>query len=140
VGEVFAGFVCGYVLALASTPLLALLFVRLSASNELMQRLFPAGASTLSLGVILHGALFFFWTAVGIVLGLVLLAMEDAGAVAGSPNGAFTLFVAGLTLAVVAPIAVISARIRPAALLGALLVVAVFGWLMPHMAGWSRFE
>ena len=139
-GEVFAGFVCGYALAIASTPLLATLLVKLRSGNELMMRLLPEGTSTVGLGVIVHGGLFLFWTAAGILLGLVLLAMGDTNAALGTAHPPFSLFVFGLTVAVGAPLIALLPRVRTAALLATLFVVLIFGWLMPHMAGWSNFE
>lgn len=138
--EVFAGFVAGYVLALLSTPLLAFVLLRLRAEGGLFGRLLPAGVSAISVGVLVHGALFVFWTGLGIVLGLVLLAMRDAGGAVGSRNGAFSLFVAALALALVAPLVVLLPAFRRLVLAGALLVVLVFGWLMPYLAEWSSFE
>jgi hypothetical protein len=140
VGEVFAGFVCGYILALVSTPLLAMVLLRLRSGSELFARLLPPGVSALSLSVLLHGALFMFWTAVGILLGLILLAMEDAGAAAGSRNAAYSLFVAGLVLALAAPVVIAVRPLRQMGLVCAVAALVVFGWLMPYMAEWSNFE
>jgi hypothetical protein len=137
--EVFAGFVAGYAMALLSTPVVAIAIVRLRATSPLLARLFPEGISATPLAVILHGALFLFWTALGIVLGLMLLAMRDSGEAIGSLNGAFTLLVIGLTLAIVAPIVIVLRQVRPAVLLAGLTVVLVFGWLMPYLADWSNF-
>jgi hypothetical protein len=64
---------------------------------------------------------------------------DEAGAI-GSANAPFTLFVAGLALAIGAPFVVVLPRLRPAALTGVVLFLLVFGWLMPHMAGWTTFE
>jgi hypothetical protein len=102
--------------------------------------LFPAGVSIVSLGVLLHGALFLFWTGLGIVLGLVLLAMRDADGALGSRNAPFSLFVAGVTFALVAPIAIAVRPLRQMSLLCALFVLLIFGWLMPYLAEWSTFE
>ena len=138
--EVFAGFVSGYALALLSTPPLALTLLRLRATSDLLGRLLPVGSSAVAVAVVLHGALFFFWTGVGLLLGLVLLAMDEGDAAAGSANAPFSLFVAAATLALVAPFAVIARRLRPLILLSAALVLAVFGWLMPYLAEWSSFD
>ena len=138
--EVFAGFVCGYLLALISTPLLAIVLLRLRTGSELLGRLLPPGVSALSLSVLLHGALFLFWTAAGILLGLVLLAMGDAGDAVGSLNPPFSLFVAGLTLALAAPVVIVLRAVRRPALICAVAAVLVFGWLMPYMAEWSNFD
>ncbi len=138
--EVFAGFVAGYILALLSTPLLAITLLRLRAAGGLVARIFPAGVSALSLGVLLHGALFLFWTGLGIVLGLVLLAVGNAEGALGSANGPFSLLVVALVFALVAPLAIAVPSLRRAAVACALCAVAVFGWLMPYLARWSRFD
>ena len=138
--QVFAGLVCGYALALLLTPVLALVLLKLRLTSELLSRLLPAGASAVRIGVLLHGALFLCSTVLGILLGLVLLAMRDAGGALGSANGPFSLFVGGLTLAASAPVIILLRRFRPATLACALLVLGVFGWLMPHMAGWVTFD
>jgi hypothetical protein len=45
-----------------------------------------------------------------------------------------------ITLAVVAPIVVLLPSIRVTGIASSVVVVLVFGWLMPYMAGWSRFD
>ena len=138
--QVFAGFVCGYLLALLSTPLLAIALLRLRAGSELLARLLPPEVPAVGVGVLLHGALFLLWTGLGIVLGLVLLAMEGGEAALGSRNLAFTLLVFGLVLAIAAPLIALARGARFAAITGTVAVVLVFGWLMPHMAEWTRFD
>ena len=139
-GQVFAGFVAGYGLALLTTPLLAYVLFRLRAGSELLMRMFPREAPLVAVAMLLHGALTFVLTALGIVLGLVLLAMEDAGGAAGSLNWPYTLFVAAMTLAGVAPIFALFRPFRRAIAAYSLVFVAVFGWLMPYLAGWSKFD
>jgi hypothetical protein len=140
VAEVFAGFVAGYILALISTPLVSLTLLRLRAGNGLLSRLLPPGTSAVGVSVLLHGALAFFWTGLGIVLGLLLLAMRDAGGGAGSLNAPFSLFVAGLVLAIFAPIYAFARPLRQFVLIYGLTVLLVLGWLMPYLARWSTFE
>ena len=137
-GEVFAGFLVGYVLTVISTPLLAIALLRLRASSVMVGRLLP-GANILSLSVILHGTLFFFWTGIGIILGLLLLAMDGGGRALGSANAGFTLFVAGLTLAIMAPFIVILRPLRRVLIGLSLVMLVAFGWLMPWLAEWSSF-
>ncbi|HLF79838.1 MAG TPA: hypothetical protein VJB57_20335 [Dehalococcoidia bacterium] len=138
--EVFAGFVAGYALALISTPLIAFGLVRLRGSSPLLARVLPEGVTAVPLAVLIHMALFFFWTALGMLLGLLLLGMRDSDGALGSLNAPYTLFVAGLTLALVAPIAAILRPLRSATLVGGVLVVLIFGWLMPYLAEWSAFD
>lgn len=139
-GEVFAGFLCGYVIALAFTPLTAYLLLRLRATSVALQRLLPAGTSAFAVGVVLHFAMLLFWTGIGIVFGLVLLAMEGAPEGLGSRNFAFSIFVFALTLAAAAPVIIAVRRLRMQALAASLAVLLLFGWLMPYMAVWSKFE
>jgi hypothetical protein len=140
VAQVFAGFVAGYGLALLTTPLLALLLFRLRAGSELLSRMFPADAPLVAVAMLIHGALTFTLTAVGLVLGLILLAMEGADGALGSLNWPFTLFVAAMVLSVVAPVYAILRPWRRGIAAYSLLVLAVFGWLMPYLADWSRFS
>ncbi|HLF72056.1 MAG TPA: hypothetical protein VI759_07900 [Dehalococcoidia bacterium] len=137
--EVFGGFVSGYILALLSTAPVAVGIFRLRAHNDLLARVVPE-ASVIQFSVVLHGALFLFWTLIGLVLGLVLLAMNDSDGALGSANAPFTLFVAALTLAVVAPLFAVVAPARRYILAAALIVLLTFGWLMPWLAEWSTFE
>jgi hypothetical protein len=140
VAEVFAGFVAGYLLALISTPLLAFGLIRLRSSSALLARLLPEGVTAVPLAVLVHMAMFFFWTGLGILLGLLLLGMDGSGAALGSLNGAYTLFVVGLTLMLITPVAAILKSIRPAMIASGVLIILVFGWLMPHLAEWSAFD
>jgi hypothetical protein len=90
--------------------------------------------------MLLHGMLTFALTLLGLILGLVLLAMKDADGGLGSLNWPFTLFVAALTLAGVAPVFAIFWPFRVAIAAYTVLFVAVFGWLMPYLAEWSKFD
>jgi hypothetical protein len=140
VAEVFAGFVAGYGLALITTPILAWMMFRVRASSELLMRMFPREAPLVAVAMLLHGMLTFALTLLGLILGLVLLAMKDADGGLGSLNWPFTLFVAALTLAGVAPVFAIFWPFRVAIAAYTVLFVAVFGWLMPYLAEWSKFD
>lgn len=138
--QVFAGFVAGYGLALLTTPFLAYLLFRVRAGSELLMRMFPSEAPMVAVAMLIHGALTFTLTGLGLVLGLVLLAMKDADGAAGSLNWPFSLFVAALTLAGVAPIFALLRPFRRGIAAYSVLFVAVFGWLMPYLADWSKFD
>ena len=135
--EVFAGFVSGYAMAVITTPMLSLLLVRLRMESALMSRLLPEGTSAVGLSVLLHGALAMFWTMMGLLLGLVLLLMNDSGSALGSLNGAYTLFVAGLFVAIGAPLFAVLAPLRRQVALAIVVAILVFGWLTPYLAEWS---
>jgi hypothetical protein len=138
--EVFAGFLAGYAMAVVSTPLLSVLLLRLRAESPALERVLPLGVSAVGVSVLLHGALTMVWTALGLVLGMTLLAMEGAGGALGSLNGPFTLFVAGLFLALGAPLFALLVPVRRLIALTLVAAVLLFGWLMPYLAEWSRFE
>jgi hypothetical protein len=138
--EVFAGFLAGYALAVVSTPLLSVLLLRLRAESPALERVLPVGVSAVGVSVLLHGALTMVWTALGLVLGMTLLAMAGAGGALGSLNGPFTLFVAGLFLALGAPLFALLVPLRRLIALTLVAAVLVFGWLMPYLAEWSKFE
>jgi hypothetical protein len=138
--QVFAGFVAGYGLALITTPILAYILFRIRAGNEFLMRIFPSEAPMVAVAMLLHGALTFALTALGLVLGLVLLAMKDGHGALGTLNWPFTLFVAAMTLAGIAPIFAILRPFRRGILAYSLLFIAVFGWLMPYLADWSKFN
>ncbi len=137
--EVFSGFIVGFGLALVAAPLSAVAIVRMAAYSAAYRRIAPPGTNLLALSVVLHAFGFLVFTAVGMVLGMILLALEDrrSGAGLGSPNGAFTLLVLAITAIAVLPLALVWPRARRPLLAGGLLFAGLFGWLMPYMAGWA---
>jgi len=137
VAEVFAGFISGYAMALVCTPLLSLLLLQLRRDSALVARVLPPGASAISVSVLLHGALAMFWTGMGALLGLVLLAMRDSGPALGSPNAPYTLFVAALFVAIGAPLVALLVPLRRVVVPGIVTAILVFGWLTPYLARWS---
>ena len=139
-GEVYSGFICGYAVALISTPLLALSLLKMRTSGGILATLLPEGTSALSLCVILHMGLIFMWTGLGIILGLVLVAMDGKGPALGSPNGPFTLFVFGLILALTAPAILLMRQLRPLTIACALSAIIAFGWVLPLLAKMSDFD
>ncbi|HEX5369517.1 MAG TPA: hypothetical protein VFY10_08905, partial [Dehalococcoidia bacterium] len=104
-----------------------------------LARILPEGSSVVGLSVILHGAMILFWTGIGLILGMLLIAMRHSGGGAGSLNFAFSLFVAGLLLAIFAPVYLLLAPLRRYVLLYGLTVLVVLGWLLPYLAKWSTF-
>ena len=138
--ETFAGFIAGYIVALISTPLVSLGLLRLRTGSGILTRILPENSSVVGLSVILHGALIVFWTGVGLILGMLLIAMRHSGGGAGSLNFAFTLMVAALVLAMFAPVYFILAPLRRFVLLYGLTVLVVLGWLLPYLAKWSTFS
>lgn len=134
--EVFAGFVCGYILALAVTPVMAIALVRARVSSPLIERLVPPGTNLVALSMILHTFAFLVLTAIGALLGMLLLGIEEqrpSGGL-GSPNAVFTALIAASAAIAVVPLAVVLPRQRVALLVGAALFTITFGWLMPYLS------
>ena len=140
-GRGFCRLRCGFfALAIYDADALAH-FAEHAADERCLLPFVPAGVNAVAVSMVLHGSpLFCFWTALGIILGLVLLGMEGAAAGVGSLNAPFTLFVAALVLAIFAPLVAIMAPAAASLAACAVVTVLVYGWLMPYLADWSQFE
>jgi hypothetical protein len=137
--EVFAGFICGYMLALVSAPLVAVFIVRLRPRVPLLSRAVPEQVPMVALTVVLFWFTFLLWTALGIVLGLILMGFEDRmpeGGL-GSPSLAFTVLIIFVSATAFIPPAVLLRPARRHVIVAALIFLVVFGWLMPYLAEWS---
>jgi hypothetical protein len=137
--EVLAGFVCGYALALISTPLVALAMMRMRSQVPVLAIAVPERVPLAALTVVLFWFTFLFWTLIGLVFGLILSGFEDRvpqGGL-GSPNLAFTLLVVLWSAVAFAPVAVLLRAARRYVAAAALVFLGVFGWLMPYLAEWS---
>lgn len=134
--EVMAGFVCGYGLALALTPVAAIALVRARTSSALLQQVVPEGTSLIAVSVILHTFGFLTLTAIGIVLGLMLAAIEDRSPAGGlaSPNRVYTSFILATSAIAVLPLAVALPRWRVPLLIGGVVFAVTFGWLLPYLS------
>jgi hypothetical protein len=136
VGEALSGFVCGYALALAATPIIAIALLRARISSPLMQRLVPEGTSLVAVSILIHTFAFLTLTALGILLGMMLAGIEDsrpAGGL-GSPNQLFTALITAIGVIAVLPLAIAVPRWRLPLLTGGLIFVATFGWAMPYLS------
>jgi hypothetical protein len=135
VAEVFAGFVIGFALAIVAGPVAAILMVRSNDRTGLAQRIAPPGTNVVALSVVLHFAALLVLTMIGMLLGLLLLALNDRrpdGGL-GSPNVAYTLIVVAGTVVLVVP-ALAVAAVRRWCVVGALVFAPAFGWVMPWVA------
>ena len=134
--EVLAGFVCGYGLALVLTPITAVVLVRARVTSPLLRQVVPEGTSLVAISIILHGFALLTLTALGILLGLLLMGLEssnpDGGL--GSPNGAFTGFVLVASAIALGPPAFLFRQLRLPLLVGGLLFAGLFAWLMPYLS------
>lgn len=135
-GEALSGLVCGYALALAATPVMAIALLRARVFSPLMQRLVPEGTSLIAVAFIIHTFAILMLTAVGILLGIMLAGIEDsrpAGGL-GSPNQLFTAFIIVTGVIAVLPLAIAVPRWRLPLLVSGLVFVATFGWAMPYLS------
>lgn len=135
--EVLAGFVCGYAAALAVTPVAALTLVRSGWPPGRAGA--PGRTPTVGLAMLLHGLALLLFTALGVVLGALLAALEERAPEGGlgSPSQAFTVLVLACTAIAVLPMAIVVPRLRRPAAVAGLAAVGLFGYLMPYLAAWS---
>lgn len=139
--EVFAGFTCGFFLSLITAPVVAITLLRMRTSSALLARLLPETVNPVAVMVVLQLGLVFFWTGLGFILGLLLLAMDGLGESApGLKNPPFTLLVLSVVLAFAGPLALLVSSWWRQVIAGAVLTFVVFGALMPYMAEWSKFD
>jgi hypothetical protein len=139
--EVMAGFLVGYALSFVTSPLLALVLMRTRARSPALALAVPQQVPVVALAVALYWFVFMLWAAVGVLLGLALDVLNDSSPQGGlgSPNLAFTLLILGGTLAVFSPPFFLMPSVRRQVLAAGVVFAGAFGWLMPHLAQWSRF-
>ena len=134
--EVFAGFVCGFALALIGTPFFALWVLQSRDTIPFIRNAVPEGMSILMLSVPISSFFFLIWTAIGIVLGMVLIAAQNATTRGGlgSYNILYTVIVVLLAFIIFFPpfVVIRSARRLTAGL--ALSFLVLFGWATPYLA------
>jgi hypothetical protein len=136
VAEILAGIICGYALALAATPIAAMMLIRLRVNSEWLRRVVPPETPLLAWSFVMHTFWFMFFTGTGILFGLLLYGLEDdrpAGGL-GSPNAAFTLIVLVVSGIAFVPIALLVARWRVRILLACAVFIGTFGWAMPYLS------
>lgn len=137
--EVFAGFIVGFALSLAVAPLGAIMLIRSNDRTGFAQRIAPPGTNMIALSVVVHFAAMIVLTMIGLLLGMLLAALNDRRSDNGlaSPNLAYTLIVVALTAVIVMPTLIVPAT-RRACIIGALAFVLAFGWATPWLAWLGR--
>ena len=133
--EVFSGFVVGFAISIVVAPLAAWRLISSNARSGFAQRLAPPGTNFVALSVVLHLVAVLTLTAIGMILGMILLALEDRrpdGGL-GSPNVIYTIIVVAFTAVAVIPLLILPA-LRRYLLACAAVFVALFGWTMPWLA------
>ena len=134
--EVFAGFVCGYAVALLFTPLVALTIVNARSRIPYLAKAIAPNISAVALTVPISLFAFLIWTAVGMVLGLLYRGAEQnipQGGL-GSPNLLYTALVVSFGVSALMLIALALRRLPWQVAVMGLAFVGGFGWAMPYLA------
>ena len=134
--EVFAGFVCGYGVALLFTPLVALMIIDARSRIPYLAKAIAPNISAVALTVPISLLAFLIWTAIGMVLGLLYRGAEqnipDGGL--GSPNLLYTALVLAFGGSALMLIALGLRRLPWPVLVIGVAFVGGFGWAMPYLA------
>ena len=134
--EVFAGFVCGYAVALLFTPLVALMIIDARSRVPYLAKAIAPNISAVALTVPISLFAFLVWTAIGMVLGLLYRGAEQnipQGGL-GSPNLLYTALVVSFGTSALILIALGLRRLPWPVLVIGVAFVGGFGWAMPYLA------
>jgi hypothetical protein len=134
--EVFAGFVCGYAVALVFTPLVALMIVNARSRIPYLAKAIAPNISAVALTVPISLVGFLIWTAIGMVLGLLYRGAEQnvpEGGL-GSPNVLYTALVLSFGVSALLLIALALRRLPWQVAVMGVAFVGGFGWAMPYLA------
>ena len=134
--EVFAGFVCGYAVALVFTPLVALMIVDARSRIPYLAKAIAPNISAVALTVPISLVGFLIWTAIGMVLGLLYRGAEQnvpEGGL-GSPNVLYTALVLSFGVSALMLIALALRRLPWQVAVMGVAFVGGFGWAMPYLA------
>ena len=134
--DVIAGAFSGLLIAAITVAVGPILLFRMAKNptpffRTLLERV-PPIYMTMGIVVMAYPA----WTVVGIVMG-VLYGVSDAeapGGGLGSSNLVYTVVVTAILVLMAAPFAVLLRNSRMTIALTTLLLVGMFGWLLPFMA------
>jgi hypothetical protein len=140
--EVMAGFICGFALSILATPIAAFYILSARTTSPLMHQIVPEGTSLFAISVLLNSFFILTMTAIGILLGMLLLGLESSNPESGlgSPNRVYTAFILIVTAIAILPLSIASTNLRVPLLIGGLIFVATFGWFMPYLASLSPIE
>jgi hypothetical protein len=137
--EVFAGFVCGFTFSIVATPPFAVWLLNSRDDIPFVRTAVPKGMSVTLLSVPIASFFFLVWTALGLVLGMVLFAADDANPTngLGSPNLVYTLIVVITAFIVFMPFFALVRSARRLAFFLAVAYVVLFGWATPILAHYA---
>ena len=131
---IFAGAICGYLMAVLSSLLLAGSLTRAAAGEGVVRRFV---APTLSVPIVAVGIFtlgFFAWPALGVLVGAAYGALGEGTRALGSPNIYFSLAVAAVTVPQAVVVCLMAGRVEAPVVALAASCVLVFGWVMPILA------
>jgi len=135
VEAVIAGWLVGYVMAIASTVTLTFLVSRMR-DGALLSRWFSPDVPGALLAVPISVGTTVGWTMIGVLLGSLYEVgqFERRKDVLGSPSGLFTLIIFALAWFPLPPLVVFVRRYWGVWLAMSTLFLVLFGWLMPRLA------
>ncbi len=134
--EVAAGFICGFVLSIIAAPPFAIWILSVREHMPFVRNVVPEGMPITLLSVPIVSFFFLLWTALGIIFGLVLFALDDShvtGAL-GSPNIRYTVIVIISGFIVFSPFFILSRSARRFFLFLTVSYIVLYGWLTPIIA------
>lgn len=137
--EAFSGFICGFALSIIATPPFALWVLKARDEIPLIRNAVPKGMPLTLLSVPISSFFFLLWTGLGLILGMLLFAAENAhpdGGL-GSPNLLYTLIVLVSAVIIFMPFYVLIPSARRLALFLIITYVALFGWATPLLAHYA---
>jgi hypothetical protein len=137
--EVFSGFVCGFVMSIVATPPFSLWVLRSRDDIPFIRNAVPQGMPLTLLSIPIASFFFLVWTGLGLVFGMLLIAVNDSHPQGGlgSPNLLFTVIVLSTAVIVFSPLFVLVRSARRLSLFLAITYVALFGWATPILAHYA---
>lgn len=129
-----AGFVSGAIVALITT--LILLFAIMQSAWWRRRAAGETGISPAIAGIAIANGLLLVWTALGLVLGAVYLAIEERApeGFLGSGSWLFSLLVLAGIVTLIVPFVLVRRRLVRSLWQTALVAAVCFGWLLPALA------
>ncbi len=137
--EVFAGFVCGFVLSIIATPPFAVWVVSARDAIPFIRNAVPKGMSITLLSVPIASLFFLVWTGLGLIFGMVLFSANHSqphGGL-GSPNLLYTVIILITAFVIFFPFFVVSRSAWRFFLFLLVSYVALYGWATPILAHYA---
>jgi hypothetical protein len=134
--EVEAGFICGFALSIIATPPFAIWVLSVREHMPFVRNVVPEGMPVTLLSVPIASFFFLLWTALGIVFGLALFALNNSHVTGGlgSPNSRYTIIVIISCIIIFFPFFVLSRSARRFFVFLAVSYIILYGWMTPILA------